>query len=63
MLPRQEQVDAVFRNEVPVSLKSEKLVAKDKLGFVGIDVRDGMPLSVREENSTSDDGMNMGIKF
>ena len=35
-------------------------MAKDKLGFVCIDVRDGMPLSVREENSASDDGVNMG---
>ena len=38
-------------------------MAKDKLGFVCIDVRYGMPLSVREENPTGDDGMNMGIKF
>jgi len=59
MLPREEQVDALFGNEVPVSEKSEKLMAKSKLGFVGIDVRDGMPLSVREENATRDDGMDM----
>ncbi len=36
-------------------------MAKDKLGFVRIDVRDGMPLSVREENPTRDDGMNMRV--
>ncbi len=35
-------------------------MAKDKLDFVCIDVRDGMPLSVREEDPTGDDGMNMG---
>ena len=57
MLPRKEQVDALFGNEVPVSEKSEKLMAKSKLGFVCIDVRDGMPLSVREEEPTGDDGM------
>ncbi len=38
-------------------------MAKDKLGFVRIDVRDGMPLSVREENPTRDDGMNMRVEF
>ena len=62
-MPRKEQVDALFGNEVPVSEKSQKFMPKDKLGFVCIDVRDGMPVSVREENSTSDDGMNMGIEF
>ncbi len=34
-------------------------MAKDKLGFVCIDVTDGMPLSVREEDATGDDGINM----
>ena len=38
-------------------------MAEDKLGFVCIDVRYGMPLSVREENPTGDDGVYMGIKF
>ncbi len=62
-MPREEQVDAFFGHEVPVSEKTEKLMAKGKFGFVGIDVRDGMPLSVREEEPTGDDGMDMRIEF
>ncbi len=38
-------------------------MAKDKLGFVGIDVGNGMPLSVREEDPTRDDRMDMRIEF
>ena len=60
-MPRKEQVDALFGNEVQVSEKSQKFMPKDKLGFVGIDVRDGMPPSVREENPTGDDRMDMRI--
>ncbi len=36
---------------------------KDKLGFVGIDVRDRMPPSVGEEDPTGDDRMDMRIPF
>ena len=38
-------------------------MAEDKLGFVCIDVRNGMPLSVREENPTGDDAVYMGVEF
>lgn len=37
MLPRKEQVEALFRNEVPVSEKSETLMAKDKIGCVCVE--------------------------
>ncbi len=61
MSPRQKQVDALFGDEVPISEKSQKLVTKEALGFVGIDIGDGMPLPVREEDPTSDDSMNVRI--
>ena len=61
MSPRQKQVDALFGDEVPVSEQSQKLMTKDELGFVGIDIGDGMPLPVGEENPAGDDGMDVGI--
>ncbi len=36
-------------------------MTKDQLGFVGVDVGDGMPLPVREEDPTGDDGMDVRI--
>ena len=38
-------------------------MAEDKLGFVCIDVRDGMPQSLREEDPAGNDGVDMGIEF
>ena len=38
-------------------------MTKDELGFVGVDIGDGMPLPVREEDPTSDDSMNVRIPF
>jgi len=49
MSPRKQQVDALFGDEVPVSKQSQKLMTKDQLGFVGVDIGDGKPLPVREE--------------
>jgi hypothetical protein len=63
MAPRKQQVDALFGDEVPVSEQSEELMTKGQLGFVGIDIGDGMPLPVREEDPTSDDSMNVRIPF
>ena len=61
MAPRKQQVDALFGDEVKVSEQSEELMTKGQLGFVGIDIGDGMPLPVREEDPTSDDSMNVRI--
>jgi len=63
MSPRQKQVDALFGDEVPVSEQCEDLMTKEELCFVGVDIGDGMPLPVREEDATGDDGMNMQIPF
>ncbi len=63
MAPRTQQVDALFGDEVEVSEQLEKLMTKEKLCFVGIDIWDGMPLPVREEDPTSDDSMNVRIPF
>ena len=61
MAPRKQQVDALFGDEVPVSEQSQKLMTKDQLGFVGVDIGDGMPLAVREEDPTGDDAMEVRI--
>ncbi len=37
-------------------------MAEDKLGFVCIDVRYGMPQSLREEDPAGNDGVDMGIE-
>ena len=37
-------------------------MTKGQLGFVGIDIGDGRPLPVREEDPTSDDSMNVRIR-
>ena len=63
MAPRKQQVDALFGDEVEVSEQCEDLMTKDELCFVGVDIGDGMPLPVREENPTCDDGVYMGIEF
>ncbi len=61
MAPRKQQVDALFGDEVPVSEQSQKLMTKGQLGFVGVDIRDGKPLPVREENPAGNDGVDVGI--
>ncbi len=61
MSPRQKQVDALFGDEVEVSEQCQDLMTKDELCFVGVDIGDGMPLPVREEDPTSDDSMNVRI--
>ena len=50
MAPRQEQVDALFGNEFPVSDKSQRLVPEDELGLRGIDVT--APVVVRQPSSS-----------
>lgn len=47
--------------ELPVSEKAQHLVAEDELGPMGIDVGDGLPSSVKEENPAGDDGMDVGV--
>jgi len=37
-------------------------MTKDELGFVGVDIGDGMPLPVREENPAGDDGMDVRMR-
>jgi hypothetical protein len=59
--PRQEQVDALLGDELAVSKKSQDLVPEDELGLVGIDIRDGMPGAVIEEEPARDDGVNVRI--
>ena len=63
MSPRKQQVDALFGDEVPVSKQSQNLMTKDQLGFVGVDIGDGEPLPVREENPAGNDGVDVGIPF
>ena len=63
MSPRQKQVDALFGDEVQVSEQCEDLMTKDELCFVGVDIGDGMPLPVGEENPAGDDGMDVRIPF
>ena len=41
--------------------KSQDLVPEDELGLMGIDIGDGLPGSVKEENPASDDGMNVRV--
>ena len=36
---------------------------KEELCFVWVDIGDGVPLAVCEENPTCDDGVYMGIEF
>ncbi len=36
-------------------------MTKDELCFVGVDIRDGMPLPVGEENPTCDDSMDVRV--
>ena len=47
--------------ELPVSEKAQHLVAEDELGPMGIDVGDGMPRTIIEENPAGDDGMDVGV--
>ncbi len=48
-------------DERAVSEKSQDLVPEDELGLVGIDIRDGMPRAVIEEEPARDDGVNVRI--
>jgi hypothetical protein len=48
--PRQEKVDALGSDEPSVSKKSEDFVAEEALGNMGVEVRDGKPRAVIEEN-------------
>ena len=59
--PRQEQVDTLFGDELAVSEESQNFVPKDELGLMTIDVGDGLPRSITEENSASDDGMDVRV--
>jgi len=61
MSTRQKQVDAVLRNEAPVSEKSEELVTEQELGLMGIDIGNGNPLAVGFENTSGDDGMDVRV--
>lgn len=61
MAPGQEQVDALLGDELAVSKKSKQLVAEKKLGLVGIEIGDGLPRAVTEEDPASDDGMNVWV--
>ena len=61
MAPGQEQVDALLGDELPVSEKAQHLVTEDALGPMGIDVGDGMPRTIIEENPAGDDGMDVGV--
>ena len=63
MAPRKQQVDALFGDEVEVSEQCEDLMTKDELCFVGVDIGDGMPLPVGEENPTCDDSMDVRVPF
>ena len=59
--PGQEKVDALLGDELAVSKKSEDLVPEDELGLIGVDVGDGMPRAVREEDAAGDEGMNVRV--
>jgi hypothetical protein len=59
--PGEEKVDALLRDELSLSKKSENLVPEEELGVMGVEVRDGTPRAVLEENPAGDDGMNMWI--
>ena len=47
--------------ELPVSEKAQHLVAEDELGRMGIDVGDGLPRAVTQEDTACDDGMDVGV--
>jgi hypothetical protein len=59
--PGEKKVDALGSDELSVTKKSENLVAEEELGVMGVDVRDGMPRAVLEENPSGHDGMNVRI--
>ena len=59
--PGQEQLDALLGDEVAVAKKSEDLVPKDELGLPGVDVRDGMPRAIGEEDAAGDDGVDVRV--
>ena len=59
--PGQEKLDALMGDEVAVSKKCQNLVPEDELGLIGVDVRDGMPRLVREEDAASDQGVNANL--
>jgi hypothetical protein len=59
--PGEEKVDAVLGDEISVSKKPEDLVPEEELGVMGVEVRDGKPRAVLEENPAGDDGMDVRI--
>jgi len=61
--PGQEKLDALMGDEVAVSKKCQNLVPEDELGLIGVDVRDGMPRLVREEDAASDLASHDGQRF
>ncbi len=52
---------SVLGNEPTVSKKTQELVPKYELGFVRIDVGDGMPFPVRAPDASGDDGVDVGV--
>jgi hypothetical protein len=61
MSPRQERLDTLLGQEPAVSKKSKHLVTEEELGLVGVDVGDGMPRPLTQENAACDDRMDVGI--
>jgi tetratricopeptide (TPR) repeat protein len=48
-------------DEVTVSKNSQDLLPEDKLGFVRVDIGDGMPRATGEKGAASDDRMNVRV--
>ena len=48
-------------DDVTVPKKSKHRMAKEELGLVGIDVRDGMPRTVPHEDTACDDGTHVRV--
>ena len=44
-----------------VAKPSQHFVTEDKLGLMGIDVGNGLPRTVIEENAASDDGVDVRV--
>ena len=61
MAPRQEKLDALLGKEVPVSKRTQHLVAEEELGLVRIDVGNGMQFVVAVPDSSGNNGMDVGV--
>ena len=59
--PGEEKVDALGSDELSVSKKSEDFVAEEELGVMGVDIGNGKPGAVLEENPAGNDGMDVRI--